>query len=367
MKKISTAEGKQARNFEDRQLTIGLDLGDRSSWYCVLDEAGEVLLEQKLSTTPKAMREVFGAMPRSRIALETGMHSPWVSRLLSELGHEVIVAHARNVRLIGESRRKDDRLDARTLARLARIDPELLYPVKHRSAQAQADLMMIRARTGLVRARTALVNTARGLAKSYGERLRGGNVRNMNPEKAEGLSPELQRALEPLLAGIESLSERIRECNERIEQLAQESYPQVAVLKQIKGVGTLIALTFLLTLEDPHRFHKSRDVGCYLGLQPGRRNSGQSEPQMHISKEGDPYLRTLLVQGAQHILGPFGADSDLRRWGLKLAERGGKNGKKRAVIATARKLAVLLHRLWVSGEAYEPLRNSHRIAMPVAA
>src|ERR1700692_3479834 len=367
MKKISTVAVKQSKNISGKKLTIGLDLGDRSSWYCVLDEAGEVLLEQRVSTTPKAMRELFGAMPRCRVALETGMHSPWVSRLLSELGHEVIVAHARSVRLIGESRKKDDRMDAQTLARLARIDPQLLCPVKHRSARAQADLTVIRARTGLVRARTALVNTARGLAKSYGERLRGCNVRNMNPEKAEGLSPELQRALEPLLAGIESLSERIAECNERIEKLAQESYPQVARLKQVKGVGTLIALTYLLTLEDAQRFRKSRDVGCYLGLQPGRRNSGQSEPQMHISKEGDPYLRTLLVQGAHHILGPFGADSDLRRWGLRLAERGGKSGKKRAIIAVARKLAVLLHHLWVSGEVYEPLRKSKPTAMPAAA
>jgi transposase len=277
MKKISTVAVKQMRNISEQKLTIGLDLGDRSSWYCVLDEAGEVRLEQKLGTTPKAMNQVFGGMPRSRIALETGMHSPWVSRLLNELGHEVIVAHARNVRLIGESRKKDDRLDAQTLARLARIDPKLLCPVKHRSAKAQADLTVIRARAGLVRARTALVNTARGLAKSYGERLRGCNVRNMNPEKAQGLSPELRTALEPLLAGIESRSERIRECNEGIDRLAQESYPQVAELKQVKGVGTLIALTFLLTLEDAHRFHKSRDVGCYLGLQPGRRNSGQSE------------------------------------------------------------------------------------------
>jgi transposase len=367
MKKVSTAAAKQINNFGEQKLTIGLDLGDRSSWYCMLDGSGAVLLEQKLGTTPKAMQEVFGGMPRSRIALETGMHSPWVSRLLHQFGHEVIVAHARNVRLIGESRKKDDRLDARTLARLVRIDPQLLSPVKHRSAKAQADLTVIRARAGLVRARTALVNTARGLAKSYGERLRGCNVRNMNPEKAEGLSPELQTALEPLLAAIESLSERIRECNQRIEGLAQESYPQVALLKQVKGVDTLIALTFLLTLEDAHRFRKSRDVGCYLGLQPGRRNSGQSEPQMHISKEGDPYRRTLLVQGAQHILGPFGIDSDLRRWGLKLAERGGRNGKKRAIIATARKLAVLLHRLWVSGEVYEPLRNSGELAMPAAA
>jgi transposase len=367
MKKISTAGANESRNFAAQKLTIGLDLGDRSSWYCVLGETGEVLLEQRLATTPKALREVFGGTPRSRIALETGMHSPWVSRLLSELGHEVIVAHARNVRLIGESRKKDDRLDARTLARLARIDPKLLCPVKHRSAKAQADLTLVRARAGLVRARTALVNTARGLAKSYGQRLRGCNVRNMNPEKAEGLSPELQSALKPLLAGIESLSERIGEYNQRIEELAQQSYPQVALFKQVKGVGTLIALTFVLTLEDPHRFRKSRDVGCYLGLQPGRRNSGQSQPQLHISKEGDPYLRTLLVQGAQHILGPFGVDCDLRRWGLKLAERGGRNGKKRAIIATARKLAVLLHHLWVSGDVYEPLHNSNRMALLAAA
>jgi len=367
MKKVSTVAGGQSRNISQQRLTIGLDLGDRNSWYCMLDEAGQIQLEQRVRTTAKALREVFGAMPRSRIALEIGTHSPWISRLLSELGHEVIVANARKVRLIGESRKKDDRMDAQTLARLARIDPRLLSPVKHRSAKAQADLTVIRARAGLVRARTALVNTARGLAKSYGERLRGCNVRNMNPEKAESLSPELQAALGPLLNAIEALSERIVEYNERIEKLAQESYPQVALLKQVKGVGTLIGLTFLLTLEDPHRFRKSRDVGCYLGLQPGRRNSGQSEPQMHISKEGDPYLRTLLVQGAQHILGPFGVDCDLRRWGLKLAERGGRNGKKRAIVATARKLAVLLHHLWVSGEVYEPLHNSNQRAMPAAA
>jgi len=367
MKKVSTAVAKQSRNISQQQLTIGLDLGDRNSWYCVLDAAGQIQLEQRVRTNVQALREVFGGMPTSRIALETGTHSPWISRLLKELGHEVIVANARKVRLIGESRKKDDRLDAQTLARLARIDPQLLCPVKHRSAEAQADLTVIRARAGLVRARTALVNTARSLAKSYGERLRGCNVRNMNPEKAEALSPKLQSALEPLLAEIESLSECIAEYNHRIEALAEQNYPQVKVLQQIKGVGTLIALTFLLTLEDPHRFGKSRDVGCYLGLQPGRRNSGQSEPQMHISKEGDPYLRTLLVQGAQHILGPFGVDCDLRRWGLKLAERGGRNAKKRAIVATARKLAVLLHHLWVSGEVYEPLHNHKRMTLTAAA
>jgi transposase len=185
-------------------------------------------------------------------------------------------------------------------------------------------------------------------------------------ELGAGLHAELREVLEPLLKEIESLNERIQEYEVRVEKIAKESYPQVELLKQVKGVGTQIALTYVLTLDDPQRFPKSREVGGFLGLCPGRRDSGESQPQMHISKEGDRYLRTMLVQGAHYILGPFGADSDLRRWGLKLAVRGGKNAKKRAVVAVARKLAVLLHRLWVSGEVYEPLRNSQK-AMRAAA
>jgi transposase len=270
------------------------------------------------------------------------------------------------VRLIVKSRRKDDRIDARTLARLARIDPELLSPVQHRSAQAQLHLTEIRARAGLVSARTALVNAARGLVKSHGERLRKCGTFQVSREITSGLSTELREALQPLLREVESLNERIQEYDRRIEKMAKEKYPETALLKQVKGVGDLIATTYVLTLEDRHRLRKSRDAGCFVGLQPGRRNSGESEPQMRISKEGDEYLRTLLVQGAHYILGPFGEDSDLRRWGGKLAARGGKNAKKRAVVAVARKLAVLLHRLWVSGEVYEPLRNSQK-AMSTAA
>ena len=367
MKKHTPMSVGLTLNRKCEQLTIGLDLGDKWSYYCVLDAFGDVLLEQKVSTTPKAMREVFGAMSRCRIALETGTHSPWVSRLLSELGHEAIVAHARSVRLIGESKRKDDRLDAFTLARLVRIDPQLLCPVKHRSAEAQADLIVIRARAALVRNRTTLVNAARGLTKSYGEKLGRGNARSMKPKAAQDLSPELKNALGPLMKEIQSVSERIRDYDELLESMADNKYPETERLKQIKGVGTLIALTYMLTLEDPHRFRKSRDAACYVGLQPGRRNSGQSEPQMHISKEGDPYLRALLVQAAHHILGPWGVDSDLRRWGMKLAEHGGKRGKKRAIIAVARKLAVLLHRLWVSGDVYVPLRRMSQAAVPAVA
>ena len=177
-------------------------------------------------------------------------------------------------------------------------------------------------------------------------------------KKAQALSPELQAALGPLLQSLESLSERIAEYNRQIDAIAQQSYPQTALLKQIKGVGTLIALTYMLTLEDPHRFRKSRDAGCYAGLQPGTQKLGAERTAYAHQQRGRPVLRTLL-EGAHHILGPFGADSDLRRWGLRLAERGGRR-EKRAIIATARKLAVLLHRLWVSGEVYEPLRNAKR-------
>jgi transposase len=366
MKKTSTVRVDGNMIFKGHKLTIGLDLGDRWSFYCVLDEAGKVILEQKLATTAEAMQQTFAKIPRSLIALETGTHSPWVSRRLGELGHQMLVAHAQKVQLITKSTRKDDRHDAQTLARLARIDPELLGPVRHRSAQAQIHLTVIRARAALVRARTALVNAARGLVKSYGLRLPQCGTQQVSRELAAGLCPELRDVLEPLLQEVESLNERIQEYDARIEKIAKESYPQVALLKQVKGVGTQIALTYVLTLEDPQRFRKSRDVGCFLGLRPGRRNSGQSEPQKHISKEGDRYLRTMLVQGAHYILGPFGADSDLRRWGRKLAERGGKNAKKRAVVAVARKLAVLLHRLWVSGEVYEPLRNSQPAMHAVA-
>ena len=366
MKKISTVQLWGNEILKEQKLTIGVDLGDRWSFYCVLDETGKIILEQKVATTAEAIPQTFAKIPRSLIALETGTHSPWVSRLLTELGHEVLVAHAQKVELITKSNRKDDRHDARTLARLARIDPELLGPVRHRSAQAQIHLTVIRARAELVSARTALVNAARGLVKSYGQRLPRCGTQQVNRELAVGLHTELREVLEPLLKEIESLNERIKEYDERMEKIAQEVYPEVSLLKQVKGVGTQIALTYVLTIEDPYRFAKSREVGCFLGLKPGRRNSGNSEPQKKISKEGDRYLRTMMVQGAHYILGPFGEDSDLRRWGLKLAERGGKNAKKRAVVAVARKLAVLLHRLWVGGEVYEPLRNSQKAMRAVA-
>jgi transposase len=338
--------------------TIGLDLGDKTSRYCVLDAAGEVKSERSVATTKRGMRQTFARIGQSRIALEVGTHSPWVSRLLQSLKHEVIVANARRVRAITESSRKDDRMDAQMLARLARVDPALLCPIRHRSERAQQHLARIKARAALVEGRTALVNAARGLTKSSGERLASCDTDQMGVEKLEGLPAQLQAALGPLLEVVEALTEKIQEYDRQLAEIARSEYPETALLEQISGVGLLIALTFVLTLEDPQRFQRSREVGCYLGLRPKRRDSGESQPQLRITKEGDVYLRKLLVQGAHCILGRRGPDTDLKRWGLKLAARGGKNAKKRALVAVARKLAVLLHRLWVGGEVYEPLRHS---------
>jgi transposase len=344
-----------------KQLTIGMDVGDRTSRYCVVDGAGEVVQEASIATTKKALQEVFGTLQYCRIAIEVGTHSPWISRLLSSFGHEVIVANARQLKLITESTRKDDRLDAQTLARLARIDPQLLRPIRHRSEQAQLALLEIRVRAALVEARTALVNSARGLVKALGERLPKCDTDHMGVERMASLPSAVQQALQPLLEQVESLTEKIHAWDERIAQIARTQYPETALLQQISGVGTLIALTFVLTIEDPQRFAKSRDVGCYVGLRPKRSESGERRPQLRITKEGDVYLRKLLVEGAHYIVGKCGPDTDLQRWGRKLAARGGKNAKKRALVAVARKLAILLHRLWVTGEVYEPLRNSHAL------
>lgn len=340
------------------QVTIGMDLGDKSSRCCAVDEAGEVLFERSVATTKKGLTQLFGALARCRVALEVGSHSPWVSRLLTRLGHEVIVANARQVKLITQSTRKDDKLDARTLARLARIDPELLRPIRHRSEQAQLHLTRIRVRAALVEARTALVNTARGLAKALGERVPACAAAYLTVDEIAALPEAVRSVLEPVLQQVESLSEQIHSCDQELERIARTQYPETEGLRQVSGVGTLIALTFVLTLEDPQRFRRSREAGCYVGLRPKRRDSGASRPQLGISKEGDGYLRTLLVQGAHCILKQRAPDTDLKRWGVKLAARGGQNARKRAVTAVARKLAVLLHRLWVTGAAYEPLRNS---------
>jgi transposase len=342
-------------------MTAGLDIGDKYSYLCLLSsEDGQVIEEGRLRTTPETFRRRFASEQPLRIAIEAGTHSPWVSRLLEECGHEVLVANARKLRLIYSNKRKTDQIDAENLARLARVDPKLLYPLKHRGEASQAHMALIRSRQALVDCRTQLVNHVRGAVKSFGHRLPKCPARSFHKRASEHIPEALWPALEPILEQIASLTERIRQYDRKLETISKERYPETELLRQVEGIGPLTALTFVLTVEDPHRFEKSRSVGAYLGLVPATDRSGDSDPQKRISKEGDEMLRKLLVGSAHYILGPFGSDSDLRRHGEKIASRGGKNAKKRAAVAVARKLSVLLHSLWVSGEIYEPLRNAHR-------
>jgi len=340
--------------------TIGLDVGDRYSRTCILDEAGEVVEEARLRTTRAEMRRRFAAIEPARVVLEVGPHSPWISRSIAEAGHEVIVANPRKLRLIYENDRKCDRADAEYLARVGRLDPELLAPVVHRGETVQADLAVIRSRNALVESRTALITHMRSTVKALGGRLPKCSTRSFHRKVEEHVPENLHPALLPVLDAIAELTEQIEEMQRWIEELAETEYPEAELLTQVPGVGTLTALCYMLTLETPDRFEKSRSVGPYLGLVRRRHDSGESSPELRITKAGDVLLRKFLVQSAHYTLGPFGPDSDLRRWGQKLEARGGPGAKKRAIVAVARKLAVLLHKLWTTGEVYEPLYNHQR-------
>jgi transposase len=348
---------KELSRVKTNKRVCGLDLGDKTSQVCICSFEGDIEFEGRIRTTKQGLLRRFQGVEPMRIALETGMHSPWVSRLLERCGHEVIVATYK-VRLIGNSRKKSDRIDARTLADLASVRPRLLSPIQHISAQAQADRGVLRARDALVRARSGLISHARGLVKALGERLPASSAEAFAKKAAGAVPVELAPALTPILQTVSEMTLKIRDYDRQIAELIDGRYSQAKSLMQIKGVGPITALAYVLALGDPKRFTHSRILGAYFGLVPAQRSSGSSDPQLRITKQGDPYVRRLLVQCAHYILGPFGQDCDLRRHGERIATTGGKNAKKRATVAVARKLAVLLHRLLLSGKPYEPLRQS---------
>lgn len=347
----------------EAQWTIGMDLGDRFSRFCILEaSSGDVVEEGRVATTTTGLTQRFGKMAACRVALEVGTHSPWVERLLTGMGHDVLVANARKVRLIYNNESKSDRLDAENLARLTRVDPKLLHPIQHRDRASQETLAVLRSRQAVVETRAKLVNHVRGAVKAYGSRIKSCSTACFHTKSVQQIPEGLRPALTPIVETIGELSRKIRCYDQQIERLAEERYPVTQLLRQVVGVGALTALWFVLTIGDPHRFRNSRRVGAYLGLRPRRSQSGDNDPELRITKTGDQQLRRLLVTAAHYILGPFGPDTDLRRWGLALAARGRKSAKKRAVVAVARKLAVLLHALWINAEEYEPLRNSQAVA-----
>ena len=355
--KTKPASSKKTKKVSG-QLTVGIDIGDLWSHYCTLNEGGEVIEEGRFRTTPEALAKQFAGIDAVRVAIENGTHSIWINEQLRGYGHEVIVANVQELQAISRSDRKSDRVDAEKLARYARLDPSILRPITHRSVAMQQDLTVVRSRDVLVRLRTAAINAIRGLVKPCGFRLPKSATSCFAERCLSLLPPGLAPALKPLLEQVHQMSERIKAYDQLIAKMAKVDYPETRALDQVHGVGTLTALTFVLTIGNKDRFQRSRDVGCYLGLRPRRDQSGGYDPQLRITKAGNKYLRTLLVECANFVLGPFGQDTALRRWGLKLAQRGGKNARKRALTAVARKLAILLHRLWVTKEDYVPFYES---------
>jgi transposase len=341
---------------------IGIDLSDRTGRFYAIDDEGKKIAEGAITLRTPELEKWARSIAPTVMAIEAGTHSPWISRLLASCGHEVIVANPVKVALITKNVQKTDPVDAEYLARLARFDRELLFAIQHRGEQAQIDLQVIRTRDMAVKVRSKLINHVRGAVKSFGGRLSKCSTEAFVNQTRNQVPETLKTTLDPIFDQIDELTKTIDGYDRQVLQLVEERYPEVELVAQIKGVGALTGLAFVLVLEDARRFTSSRSVGPFLGLTSKKDQSGDSDPQRGITKAGNPLLRRLLVQSAHYIQGPFGEDSDLRRHGEKIAARGGKRAKKRATIAVARKLSVLMHRLWVSGEVYEPLRNSTNTA-----
>lgn len=338
-------------------MTIGLDVGDRYSHFCAINDADE-MRRGRVKTSREDMGSWAKLLSPSQIVVEVGPHSRWLSQLLARAGHDVVVANPRKVRLISQNTRKGDHRDAELLARLGRADPKLLSPIEHRSDEMQHVVTLIRARDGVVRARARLINAVRGITKSFGFPLARCSAETFHRSV---LPSSLEPQLRPLMAAISDLQERVREYDRQLEQAAS-ALPATRTLREVVGVGPVLSLAFVAMLEDPGRFRRSRTVGAYLGLCPRRDQSGDSDPELSISKAGNTYLRCLLVNAAHALLRSKTRDSDLKRWGTARIAHCGKTGKKRIVVAVARKLAVLLLKLWKTGEKYEPLKNTSRAA-----
>lgn len=344
-------------NTNSIELTVGIDLGDKKVSVCVLDIEGTTI-EQKMVMNTKAHLEIyfdkFTDPSKVMIAMEAGSHSPWISHFLKSKGFNVVVGNARKLRCIWQSDSKDDDKDAEMLARICRFDRKLFYPIEHRSPTAQSHLSIIKARDALTKSRTDLVNTVRGLAKTSGYKLPTCSTPSFPAKVAPEIPEELRPALNPLLDTISSLSATIKLYDKCIKALSASHYKETTILQQVVGVGPITALSFILTLEDANRFSSCRAVGPFLGLVPKRDQSGTIDKPLSITKAGNVYLRKLLVGAANYILGPFGPDCELRRYGLRIASRGGKVAKRKAKVAVARKLAILLLSLWKENGQYDP-------------
>ena len=335
-------------------LTIGLDVGDDRSYACVLDPEGVRREVFSFRTDLEGLTRRFDRQT-ARVVLEAGSHSRWISKRLAEMGHEVVVADPRKLGLVAKSHCKTDRRDAEILARLGSASGarRLLGKVEHRSEEAQCDLAVLVTRDHFVRQRTMNINRVRGVLKSFGIRVPRMSTRRFHTTAAQYVPAALLPALQPILEEILSLQIRIKRLDDEIKRIARR-YPQVQRLQAICGVGPIISLAFVLSLGEPTRFKRSRDAGPFFGLTPRIFQTGRTDLQLPIARTGNPFVRRHLIQAAQCVLREKSPDCDLKRYGKKIEARGGRYPKKRAVVAIARKLAVLMHQLLVDATPYDP-------------
>lgn len=334
---------------------VAMDVHDEYSQVCVMNQAREILMEAKIPTTRQALNDFFRQREKSMVIYEAGPHALWISELLGSLGHETIACHARRVRLIAESRNKNDRVDAEVLARLSLSDLELIKPIQQRSRQTLDQRSIVHARAALVETQKRLRTMLRGMVKPFGVRLATGKKRALAELATAKLPEHAAQSIDAILKTLSVLAEQIQKLTERVEQLA-DSHPAAARLQTIPGVGPLVSLSYIHAIEDPARFSRT-DIGPYLGLTPSNRSSaGKKLAPKEKGRPGDPYVRSLLVQSAWTLMNSR-SQSDLARWGRRLSER---IGGKKAAIALARKIATLMHHLWFYDQDFRATMTPHR-------
>jgi transposase len=334
------------------EVYAGLDVSDKSTHVCVVDGGGRVVWSGSCATCPETIARTLArrAPGLARAVLETGALSSFLYRGLAERGVAVTCVCARHAHGVLSARvNKSDAHDAEGLAQMARTG--WYKAVRIREEGTHLDRASLKIREQLTASHRALANQLRGLLKLFGLRLGQVTTPGKRRERLQALfaqKPELREVMAPLLESLEALEVRIATLSRRLAARAAAD-PVTARLMSVPGVGPITALVYKTSIEDPDRFDHSRSAGAFAGLAPRRSQSGERDVTGHISRAGDPMLRSALYEAANSLLARVKRDCPLRTWGLALART---RGAKRARVAVARKLAILLHRLWASNTEF---------------
>jgi len=349
--------------------TIGADVSDRTTKICVMTKAdgGErrIVIETTCATTEAGFEEAFSKFDRSwPVVFETGTHCRWMDRLFRRMGFKTIVGNPRKIPSITKSNTKNDRNDARELARLALADPAMLHPVFLRDEMFQQMLRFHHARNMLISQRTQTINQIRGFAKSMGHRIKCSSTEKFH-ELCKGDWPRaLEECAWPLMGSLKAINLKIKAYDKLIARLAErpEFKSMVERVRAVYGVGIIGSTVFIAAIGGrPDRFGHARDVGAYLGMTPRQDQSGDNDKQLHITHAGADIVRTTLVECAGVVMMSNARDTDLKLKGLRIAMHGGQIARRKAKVAVARGLAVTMLALLKDPEReYVPLSEDGR-------